>query len=343
MSMLGPVVVVTETSAPELVDILGKAGAFPVVESTLSATQAAIAEIKPVALLLAEPLADANAGDVQALVRKAQARRGPIMPVLMDAADAAAATVPFAVPFVANEPAHQIVARLRAALRVRTLHATVLRRSRETQNLKTGALPADLLDHATVLCFGRGRSYPTLTTAIAERVGLIGAMSVETAARCLKSRDVDGIVIGDGHNPRIVEALLTVLAEDPSFRNLPVGIFGSSIPRDERLSNFFHVENDLSLLIAWLLPLVRMHAFTGQLNRSLRSIETKGALDSETGLAACSTFWSELDRAIHEAEDGGCALSVARFSFEDIDHRGSIDAARLFSRFVRNEIGRAHV
>src|SRR5205814_7247361 len=42
-----------------------------------------------------------------------------------------------------------------------------------------------------------------------------------------------------------------------------------------------------------------------------------------------------LDRAVVEAEDGGGALSVARFSFEDIDQRASLDAARLFSRLVR--------
>jgi hypothetical protein len=37
-----------------------------------------------------------------------------------------------------------------------------------------------------------------------------------------------------------------------------------------------------------------------------------------------------------EAEDRGGALSVARFSFENFDDRASIDAARLFSRLVRN-------
>ena len=47
-----------------------------------------------------------------------------------------------------------------------------------------------------------------------ERVGLIGALSVETAAKYLNARDVDGIVIGEGFNPRTVEAFLTVLGED---------------------------------------------------------------------------------------------------------------------------------
>ena len=84
---------------------------------------------------------------------------------------------------------------------MRTLHATVLRRARADGRASGRAAAShapDLLDHATVLCVGRGRSYPALTTAIGERVGLIGALSVETAARYLNARDIDGIVIGDG-------------------------------------------------------------------------------------------------------------------------------------------------
>jgi hypothetical protein len=329
-------VVVTETSATALVDVLGKAGAFPIVEVKLAAAPAAIGEIKPVALLLADSLANADDDDIQALIRKAQSRRGPIMPVLLHATEAVAASIPGAVPIAINEPAHQIVARLRSSLRVRTMHTTVLRRSRDSQAAKVGAMPSTLLDHATVLCMGRGRSYPALTTAIGERVGLIGAMSVETAARCLRSRDIDGVVIGDGFGAKTVEALLTVLAEDAAFRDLPVGTFGSFKFQEERLPNLFHVDDDVSKLVSWLLPLVQMHAFASHLDRTLKSLETQGALDSETGLAARDTFWRELDRAVHDAEDGGGALSVARFSFDDIDHRGSIDAARLFSRLVRS-------
>ena len=85
----------------------------------------------------------------------------------------------------------------------------------------------DPLDEATVLVAGRGRSYPGLSVAVGERVGLVGALSVESAARALNARDIDGMVIGDGFGPRIVEALLTVLAEDVRFRDLPVIVLGS--------------------------------------------------------------------------------------------------------------------
>jgi len=192
------------------------------------------------------------------------------------------------------------------------------------------------LGDANVLCLGRGRSYPALSTAIGERVGLIGAMSIETAASALKSRDVDGIVIGDGFNPKLVERFLAALGDDAAWHDLPVGLFGNSARRDDRLPNLFQVESDVSRLIAWLLPLVRLQAFASHLNRTLKSIESEGALDCQTGLVTCDAFWRKLDRAIHVAENGDSALSVARFSFETIDRRGSIDAARLFSRLVRS-------
>jgi hypothetical protein len=94
-----------------------------------------------------------------------------------------------------------------------------------------GELPPELprtdpLEEATVLVAGRGRSYPELAVAVGERVGLVGALSVETAARALNARDIDGMVIGDGFAPRVIEAMLTVLAEDVRFRDLPVAVLG---------------------------------------------------------------------------------------------------------------------
>ena len=57
----------------------------------------------------------------------------------------------------------------------------------------------------------------------------------------------------------------------------------------------------------------------------------------ETGLLDCTAFWRDLDRAVQETEQAGGALSVARFSFEGIsERRAYVDAARLFSRLVRN-------
>ena len=55
MAMLGPMVVVAEAPATDLVDTLGKAGAFPIVETKFADAAAAVAEIQPAALLIAEP------------------------------------------------------------------------------------------------------------------------------------------------------------------------------------------------------------------------------------------------------------------------------------------------
>ena len=55
MALLGPIVVVAENPAAETVEALGNAGAFPIVEATWADARAAIDEIAPSALLLAEP------------------------------------------------------------------------------------------------------------------------------------------------------------------------------------------------------------------------------------------------------------------------------------------------
>ncbi len=190
-----------------------------------------------------------------------------------------------------------------------------------------------------MLCLGRGRSYPALTTAIGERVGLIGAFSVETAARYLNSRDIEGVVIGDGFPPRVVEALLTVLGEDARFRDLPIGVLGAAAMHagDDMFPNVLRIESDPVRLVELLLPYVRLQAFEHHLKRTLKSLESDGLVDPETGLLAYDAFWRDLDRACREAEEGGGCLSVARFSFEDLtDRRSNIDAARLFSRLVRD-------
>jgi hypothetical protein len=261
---------------------------------------------------------------------------GPYMPVLARVGHDGELAWRHALPIGPDEPAAQVVARLRSALRVRSLHATVLRRSAATEHASARTLPSELLEQATVLCMGRGRSYPALTTAIGERVGLVGALSVETAARNLNTRDIDGIVIADGFSPEVVQALLTVLAEDARFRDLPVGMFGSAAYDETRLPNLIRLRGSPASQVEHFLPMIELQAFEGQLKRMLKSVDSDGALDPETGLLSGAAFWRDLERAVHQAEDGGGALSIARFAFDGVDRRASIDAARLFSRLVRN-------
>jgi hypothetical protein len=336
MATLGPVVVVAERPSADLVDALGKAGAFPIIETGFADAAAAIEQIQPAALILTDagPWLRGSAG---ASLRKAiETGSGPYIPVLARVSHDSAPSAPHILPIGADEAAAQVVARLRSALRVRALHATVLRRCAATGHDKIRVMPSALLDQATVLCMGRGRSYPALTTAIGERVGLVGALSVETAARNLNTRNIDGIVIADGFSPQVVEALLTVLAEDARFRDLPVGMFGSAAFDETRLPNLIRLRGSPASQVEHFLPLVELQAFESHLKRMLKSVDSDGALDPETGLLSGAAFWRDLERAVHQAEDGGGALSIARFSFEGVDRRASIDAARLVSRLVRS-------
>jgi hypothetical protein len=173
--------------------------------------------------------------------------------------------------------------RLQSAMRVRALHATMLRRI-ELFASHGGRLPmlpvGDALDDATVLIAGRGPLYPMLSVAMGERVRVAGALSVEAAARHLNARDIDGIVVGDGFSSRMVEAFLTVLAQEPRFRDIPVALIGEAPPDfAEALPNIDQVAVDLERLVTRMVPLVRMRAFEARLKRMLKSLDTEGMRD----------------------------------------------------------------
>ena len=109
-------------------------------------------------------------------------------------------------------------------------------------------LPAgDPLDDATVLLIGRGRHHATLSVAVGERMGVIGALSIDQGAGCLKAREVDGIVIGDGLAAGSVDAFLTVLAEDARFRDLPVAVLGAGSEAG-KLPNFVRARDPVILM-----------------------------------------------------------------------------------------------
>jgi GGDEF domain-containing protein len=265
---------------------------------------------------------------------------GSIVPVVALVHGDQEAAVPIALPADAALPVERLIARLRSAMRVRALHATVLRRieSFATHDGRLPPLPiGDALDDATVLIAGRGPLYPKLSVAMGERVKMLGALSVETAAKHLNTRDIDGIVVGDGFSPRMVEGFLTVLAQDARFRDIPVAVIGEAPPEFvEALPNIDHVDGDPARLVARMVPLVRMHAFEARLKRMLKSLDADGMLDPETGLLTRDTFRHELDKAMAEASDRSQALSIARFSFDGaLDERASKDGARLLTRLIR--------
>ena len=339
MALLGPVVVVAEIPATDFIDVLAKAGAFPIAQTRWADVPAAIGETQPVALAIADRQTIPSSRQVDAAIECIETRGGPVMPVIALVDSSSTPAIPGALPIAIDDSPERVIARLHSALRIRTLHAAVLRRSLAAGAKKPVAafVPPDLLEESTVLCVARGGSYPALSLPIARRASLMGALSIDTAARYLNARDVDGVVIGDGLGPGVVEALLILLADNPRFRDLPVGVLNNAAADDERLPNLVHVDADPSRLVERILPFVRLHAFESQLARALKALESEGAIEPNTGLFAAQAFWRNLERAVRESEKKNSALSVARFTFEGLaDRRAHVDAARLFSRLVRN-------
>jgi GGDEF domain-containing protein len=344
MALQGPFVVVADSAAVDVVAALRADGAFPIVETAWVDVPAALAAVEPEAIVLADVCADQTqiAALSHALGDQRKANKRAVTPIIARSRDDGVPILPDALVIAASAPVERIVRRLASVLRVRALHGTVLRR---TDTLASrGELPPELpgsdpLDEATVLLVGRGRSYPALSVALGERVALIGALSVESAARTLNARDIDGIVIGDGFGPRIVEALLTVLADDVRFRDLPVAVFGGHPATIEpfclSLPNLERTGDSAPRLAERFLPFVRMHAFGQRLRRMLKSLDAHGMIDPDTGLLGHEAFWRDLNRAVDDAETRGVGLSIARFSFDRQNRRTSVDAARILSRLMR--------
>jgi hypothetical protein len=344
MALQGPFAVIAENPAPDVVEALRAGGAFPIIETTWAEAPKALLSVEPEAIVLADGSPDRTAADALAgaLDDLCEKQGGIYMPVVARLRDDAASPFADTLAIAANAPGDRLVRRLAAALRIRTLHSTILRRTRTLTSRGT-ALPelpvTDPLDEAYVLVAGRGRSYPTLSVAVGERVGVVGALSVESAARALNARDIDGLVIGDGFAPKIVEALLTVLADDLRFRNLPVAVLGGPPgligPFTMDLANLERIAEGPQRLVDRFLPYVRQHALGERLKRMLKSLDAKGMIDPDTGLLAQDAFWRDLNRAVGDAEKRGVGLSIARFSFDGSDRRLSLDAARLLARLMR--------
>jgi GGDEF domain-containing protein len=339
MSLAGPILIISDRSDRKLAAALAGADPSPVVECALAEAVGALSRIQPVAVLFADPN-PAPATLAEELMAAIDALPAPFMPVIVRVSDCGATGLE-ALPIDVNAPNEQIMARLAAALQVRALHATVLKRidSLRHSGADMPSLPdTDPLDEATVLVTGRGRHYPALTAAVGERVGLIGALSVETAARYLNIRDVDGIIVGEGFGPSTVEAFLTALGEDSRFRDLPVGVvpeLPASIDR-ARLAGIESVKGTADAIAAHMMPLVRVYAFAARLRRHVASLDARGMIDPQTGLLTAVAFDRDLSRAIADSRERNTPMSIARFDLPaDLSRRARVDAARLVSRLIR--------
>src|ERR1700682_4590276 len=306
MSQQGPLSVVSTAPRPSFATALDDAQMFPVIDATWADASRAIAQVQPAAVLVA--MAAVAEPGFEALAQQIAARK-PYMPLI--AVDPQTPLPENAIPFSqTGGQFERLAARLRAALRVRTLHATVL-------------------------LIGRGAAYPALSVSFGERMGIVGALSIEAAAKHLNIRDIDGIVLGEGFSARVVDAFLTVLAEDTRFRNLPVVVTLHGLTPTYDLPNLEIITGEPARVAANALPLIRQHAFEAHLSRTLRSIDAGGLLDPRTGLLMPAAFSRDFATAVHQTLARGGGLSVARFAFDPAQARAQLDGARILSRLMR--------
>ncbi len=329
MSQQGPILVVSHAERPAFSAALGEAKLFPVVDVDWGAAARAVAQVGPAAVIAdadgaSEAQLSAFAGEVSG--------REPYLPLILVGPQAR--FVGNALPFSEQKgDFDRLIARLRAALRVRSLHATVMRRR---DRLATESLPElDPARDATALLVGRGGAYPALSVAFGERVGVVGALSIEAAAKHLSTRDVDGIVLGDGFTPRVIDAFLTVLTEDPRFRHLPVVVTQEGVTPDYDLPNLEVIIGEPALIAAHALPLIRQRAFEALLSRTLRAIDAGGLLDARSGLLMPDAFARDFAAAVYQTQSRGGGLSVARFAFDPEHPRAQLDGARIIGRLMR--------
>jgi hypothetical protein len=282
MPLQGPIVIVAEAPDAALARALSSASAFPVVQSRWSDAPATVSSSSPGVVVVGD-LAGANKTFAEALAQKI-AQSEPVLPLIVRLRDEETMVLPGALPIAFDAPVEQLVARIASALRLRALHATVLARARTLRTDRSTALElsgGDPIDEATVLVVGRGRLHPTLSVAFGERMGVMGALSVDAAARCLDAREIDGVVIGDGLPARGREFFFTALDEDTRLRELPIAVLGGA--GAGALPNWVGAREPITL-VERMLPLVRAHAFEARLKRLLTSLESQGMLDARTGL-----------------------------------------------------------
>jgi hypothetical protein len=327
MSQQGPILVVSTAERPSFASALDDAKLFPVVETEWADAARAVEQVQPAAILTAASAVDEKS--FAALARQIAARQ-PYLPLI--AVDPLIGLPENAIPFFqAQGSFDRLMARLSAALRIRSLHATVMRR----QAVRIAPSDIDTVSDATVLLVGRGAAYPALSVSLGERTGVVGALSIEAAARHLNTRDIDGIVLAEGFSPRVIDAFLTVLTEDARFRNLPVVVASEDLAPTYDLANLEMISGDPARIADIALPMIRQHAFEARLSRTLRAIDAEGLIDARTGLLTPAAFDRDFATSVYQTQERGGGLSVARFAFDPAHPRAQFDGARIIGRLMR--------
>ena len=341
MSQQGPIIVVSTAERRSLATALGDAQIFPIIDTTWTDAPHAVEQLQPAAIVVA------MSGTVEpgfGPLAKQIAARQPYLPLI--AIDPRMVLPENAIPFSqVGDNFDRLTARLRAALRVRTLHTTVMRRLDDDPAERQQLSDTDPVRDATVLLIGRGAAYPALSVSLGERMGVVGALSIEAAAKHLNTRDIDGIILGEGFSGRVMDAFLTVLTEDARFRNLPVVVTADGLTPAYDLPNLEFMTGAPEHIAANALPLIppkrplinsiSQHALEAHLSRTLRSIDADGLLDARSGLLTSAAFDRDLATAVYQTLSRGGGLSLARFAFDPDHPRARLDGARILSRLMR--------
>jgi len=133
MSQQGPIIIVSTAQRPSFASALDDAKIFPIIDTGWADASRAIDELQPAAVLVAT--SEAVKADVETLAKRIASRQ-PYLPLL--AIDPGIGLPENAIPFSqADGNFDRLVARLRAALRIRSLHATVMRRLDDPAARKT--------------------------------------------------------------------------------------------------------------------------------------------------------------------------------------------------------------
>jgi hypothetical protein len=104
MSLQGPFAVIADQPAPDVVDALRSAGAFPIIEATWTDAPAALASVEPEAVVLADACPDRARAAALAKLLADQRDKGSglYMPVVARTRDDGAPAVPDALTIAAS-------------------------------------------------------------------------------------------------------------------------------------------------------------------------------------------------------------------------------------------------
>ena len=147
MSLQGPILIVASKPAAGLVQAFADAGAFPVVEVSWAAALTAASEVRPSAIVLSEP-GTADTETALALTRHV-AEAAPFTPLIIRVREGAAPAVSGALAVPDDAPIEHLIARVSSALRLRTLHSSVLSRAKtlkDERNIEAELPAGDPLD-----------------------------------------------------------------------------------------------------------------------------------------------------------------------------------------------------